>query len=165
MAEAQGLVTTCQHNSRTHIALVPLLTFDEALNCVVYALFRDHEATNAETYQDVNITYLHRLVSQHLGLQGFTPTKILLLRQDDGGRYASLSKFLKDVCNTGAIALNRNAGKVYIKLTQDPKDKNPPVSLMTRLAQLQTHIPIQANAASTEAHKTEPPKSTAKPKQ
>ena len=141
-AAAQGLVTTYQHHSRTHIALVPLLTFDEAMNCVVYALFRDHEATNAETYRDVDITYLHRLVSQHLGLQGFTPTKMLLLRQDGEGRYASLSKFLRDVSNTGAIALNRDEGKVYIKLTQAPKDKNPPVALITRLENLQTNILI-----------------------
>lgn len=144
--ESQGLVTTYQHHSRTHIALVPLLTFDEAMNCVVYALFLDHTTTKAETYQDVNITYLHRLVSQHLGLQGFTPTKMLLLRKDGGGRYASLSKFLKDVCNMGAIALNRDEGKVYITLTQTPKDTNPPMALMTRLAQLQANIPIKANA-------------------
>ena len=146
--EAKGLVTTCQHNSRTHISLIPILTFHEAMQCVVYALFLDHQEAQAETYQDVNITYLYRLVNQYLSFKGFTPTKILFLRKDGCGHYATLSKFLNDVAKTKVIELRREERKIYIKLTTAPSAPNPPTALMARLQG------IQVNYLSTPGLKT-----------
>ena len=136
--EATGAIKISQENGTAYVSLPHTnwsgLAFEDAMQCVLHALVL-HQACQDEP--DVNITYVPGLVRKHLGFGDFTPTKIAIYRQNRAGRYSTLSKFLDDVANTGAIAIRRDSGVVYARLVEAPLDTSPPQSLLNVLAELQ----------------------------
>lgn len=161
VVEAQGHIQLHQHESKAYVSLPNTvednLKFADAVACVLYALALDHEFTSAETYQDVNIAYLPGLIRKHLKFAGFTPTKIPMQQKEGPGRYKSLSAFLQDVADTGAITLRRDAGLVYATLVEAPETPPSPASLLEILAQVHPEGVIATPEETAETAADTPP--------
>ncbi len=110
------------------------LSFEEATQCVLYALAQERQQKGYDELQEINIAHLPLLVRQHLGFDYFAKTSIFQVNSKL--RFKTLSKFLDAVAETHQIQMRRDNHGAYVRLMKPPIDPIPE-SLVQRLRTMQ----------------------------